>query len=78
MGGSSQGPQYTGIDKYPGLISTLITLVIAAIFLGGLYREVLITAAHHEEAHAEGEHGEGDHAEDGDHAEGGENAEGDH
>ena len=62
MGGSSQEPQYTGIDKYPGLISTLITLVVGVIFLGGLYREVLITAAHHDEHHAEGgDHAEGDH-----------------
>ena len=69
MGGHSQNPQYSGIDKFPGTIATVITLVVGAIFLGGLYREYQITASHHGEHHEEaGDHaapaeGGGDHAE---------------
>ena len=36
MGGSNQEPQYSGIDKFPGTIATVITLIVGAIFLGGL------------------------------------------
>ena len=65
MGGSNQEPQYSGIDKFPGTIATVITLIVGAIFLGGLYREVLITAEHHADQES------ADHAEGGDQAKGG-------
>ncbi|MFT5680165.1 MAG: hypothetical protein ACI8RZ_001070 [Myxococcota bacterium] len=84
MGGHSEQPQYSGfVDKNPGLIATIITLVVGTIFLGGLFREYKITESHHGEAHGEagdhapagGEHAPDDHAPAGDdHAEG----EGDH
>ena len=37
MGKSAQEPTYTGIDKYPGIISTVVTVIILVIFVGGLY-----------------------------------------
>ena len=36
MGQDNQGPVYTGIDKYPGILATLLTLVIGSIFIGAL------------------------------------------
>ena len=53
---TSQKPEYTGLEKYPGWLATAITILIGAIFLGAL-----ATNFHHDEGHAEG-HGEG-HAE---------------
>ncbi len=40
------GPEYTGMDKYPGWIATVITVVITAVFIGALF------------ASAGGDHGE--------------------
>ena len=82
MGGHNEQPQYSGfMDKTPGLVATVITLVVGTIFLGGLFREYQITQSHHGEHHeAAGDHGAaaGDHAEGGEHAEGGDHAEGGH
>ncbi len=59
MGDHSAQPQYSGfVDKNPGLVATLITIVVGVVFLGGLYREVQITASHHGEHHEPA----GDHA----------------
>ena len=58
MGSSAPSPEYTGIDKYPGWIATIITVGITAIFIGALF---VSANSHH------GEHG-GDHGEN--HAEG--------
>jgi hypothetical protein len=46
--GSSQKPEYTGLEKYPGWLATVITIVIGAIFLGALS-----TNFHHDESHGE-------------------------
>ena len=37
MGSEHQGPVYTGMDKYPGIISTILTIVIGAVFMGALF-----------------------------------------
>ena len=37
MGHEVQKPQYTGMDKYPGILATVITVLIGVIFLGALY-----------------------------------------
>ncbi len=37
MGDHAAQPEYTGIDKYPGVISTIIALVIGSIFIGALF-----------------------------------------
>ena len=55
MGSTVSGPEYTGMDKYPGWIATIITLVITSIFIGALF----VSADH-------GDHG--DHAEGTDHS----------
>ena len=34
--GDTPQPEYTGLDKYPGWLATVITIVIGAIFLGAL------------------------------------------
>ena len=36
MGSTVPAPEYTGMDKYPGWIATIITVVITAIFIGAL------------------------------------------
>ncbi len=54
--GENQKPTYTGMDKYPGWIATIITIVIGVIFLGALY----ISASHHDGDHADG-HAEESH-----------------
>ena len=55
MGSTVSGPEYTGMDKYPGWIATIVTVVITAIFIGALF--------------ASADHGEhGDHAEGTDHS----------
>ena len=48
MGSTVPAPEYTGMDKYPGWIATIITVVITAIFIGAL-----VASADHGE-HAEG------------------------
>ena len=48
----SKKPEYTGLDKYPGWVATVITIVIGSLFVG-----LLVMGA--------GDHGEdhgGDHA----------------
>lgn len=35
--GSSNTSQHTGIYKYAGLVSVVLTLIIGAVFLGALY-----------------------------------------
>ena len=46
----SEQKVYTGIDRYPGLIATIITVVVGVAFIGGL----VATAQSH---HGGGEHG---------------------
>ena len=49
MGQEVAKPTYTGMDKYPGIISTVLTFVVAGVFLGALY---ISATSHH------GDHGE--------------------
>ena len=44
MGQDNQGPVYTGIDKYPGILATIITIVIGGVFMGALF---VNAASHH-------------------------------
>ena len=37
MGQNSKEPVYTGLDKYPGTISTVVTILITGLFVGALY-----------------------------------------
>jgi len=30
-------PEFTGIQKYPGVIATIFTIIIATVFIGALY-----------------------------------------
>ena len=53
----STKPEYTGMDKYPGIIATVLTLGITAIFLGAL----AMSAGDHGDDHG-AEHG-AEHAE---------------
>ena len=46
MGSTVPAPEYTGMDKYPGWIATIITVVITAIFIGAL-----VVSADHGEGH---------------------------
>ena len=39
MGGTSNKPKYTGMDKYPGWIATVITIIVGGIFIGALVNE---------------------------------------
>jgi hypothetical protein len=65
--GHQEKPVYSGLDKYPGWLATVITLIIGGIFLGALS-----TNFHHDGEHSEGGHAEeGSHAEEGGHGEGG-------
>lgn len=51
MGSTVPAPEYTGMDKYPGWIATIVTVVITAIFIGAL----VVSADHgHDADHAEG------------------------
>lgn len=66
MGGTSNKPQYTGMDKYPGWIATLITFIVGGIFVGALVMEGSHGSDHgsdhgeaHGEAHDEASHEEG-------------------
>ena len=66
MGGTSNKPEYTGLDKYPGWIATVITLIVGGIFVGALILEGSHSsehgddhgAAHHDEAGHEDDHKE--------------------
>ena len=49
MGQEVAKPTYTGMDKYPGIISTVLTFIVAGIFLGALY----ISATSHHGDHAQ-------------------------
>ena len=49
MGQEVAKPTYTGMDKYPGIISTVLTFIVAGIFLGALY----VSATSHHGDHAE-------------------------
>jgi hypothetical protein len=42
--------EYSGMDKYPGWIATIITIVIGGIFLGALYST---SNSHHGDDHHE-------------------------
>ena len=67
MGTQTEEPKYTGMDRYPGIISIAVTIVVGAIFLGALYNSA--TSGHHGDDHgaAHGDdHGE-DHAAEDDH-----------
>ena len=52
--GENKKPQYEGIDKYPGWIATLITLIVGGVFIGALYGN----SGHHGDEHHGDEHGE--------------------
>ncbi len=51
----SAQPEFSGIQKYPGIAAILFTTVIAATFIGMLYRQA-VSADHG------GEHGGGEPA----------------
>ena len=53
MGSTVSGPEYTGMDKYPGWIATIITIAVSSIFLGALF-----VSANSHDTHDAG-HGEG-------------------
>ena len=57
MGSTVSGPEYTGMDKYPGWIATIITLAVSSVFLGALF-----VSANSHDTHDAG-HGEGHEAE---------------
>lgn len=75
MNTQSAEPVYSGMDKYPGIISTVVTIIVGAIFLGALY--VSATSGDHGGGHGEahatehaaegGDHGGGEHAGDAGH-----------
>ena len=37
MGNNNESPVYTGMDKYPGILATVITILIGGIFIGALF-----------------------------------------
>ncbi len=51
----SAQPEFSGIQKYPGITAILFTTVVAATFIGMLYRQAVSTD------HG-GDHGGGTHA----------------
>ena len=63
MGGTSNKPEYTGMDKYPGWIATIITIIVGGVFLGALAMEGSHSADHGAdhgaEHHDEAGHDEG-------------------
>ena len=61
MGSSAPSPEYTGMDKYPGWIATIITVAITAIFIGALFFSANSHHGEHGDNHAEGSHGEEAH-----------------
>ena len=42
--------EYTGMDKYPGWIATVITIVIGVIFVGALF---ISGSSHHGDDHGD-------------------------
>ena len=58
MGHEVETPEYQGLQKYPGILATIITLAIGATFLGALYQ-----GAQHGEHGAHDGHGEASHEE---------------
>jgi hypothetical protein len=59
MGHDVQKVTYEGYQKYPGILATVITLIVGGVFLGALYQ----SAGHHDDHSTQGEHGK--HAEHG-------------
>ena len=59
MGQEVQKPEYQGLQKYPGVLATVITIAVGVAFIGALYQS----------AHSgHGDHGSSeDHAEQADH-----------
>ena len=53
MGSTVSGPEYTGMDKYPGWIATIITIAVSSVFLGALF-----VSANSHDTHDAG-HGDG-------------------
>ena len=47
--GESNKPNYQGINKYPGWIATIITIIVGGIFIGAL----VLNAGHHDDGHGE-------------------------
>ena len=54
MGQDVQKDTYEGYQKYPGIIATVITVIVGGIFLGALYN----SAGHHDDHSSGGEHAE--------------------
>lgn len=59
MAGHTAQPEFTGIQKYPGIIAIVFTIFVSTVFIGALYN--VATSSHHGD-HG-GDHG-GEHAED--------------
>ena len=59
MGQNVQKEEYEGYQKYPGIIATVITVIVGGIFLGALYK----SAGHHDDHHEN----DASHAEEGAH-----------
>ena len=55
MGHEVKSPEYTGMDRYPGILATIITIAIGVVFLGALY----VGATGHHGDHS-GDHGSDD------------------
>ena len=56
MGHDVQEVTYEGYQKYPGILATVITIIVGGVFLGALYK----SAGHHD-THGEND-GHGEHA----------------
>ena len=65
MGQEVQKPEYQGLQKYPGILATVITMAVGVAFIGALYQ-----SAHsgHGEHGEHGEHGDSDKAKSSDEA----------
>ena len=63
MGGTSNKPEYTGMDKYPGWIATVITIIVGGVFIGALVNEGSHGSDHGAEHHDEAGHDEAGHDE---------------
>ena len=51
MGQDVQKEEYEGYQKYPGIIATVITVIVGGIFLGALFN----SAGHHDDHHEKDE-----------------------